>query len=64
MNIGEQSDQKLKMVFKSLSDVDNFPHREGFHYIDLQVTIFSEDSIKMHNSGSDFLSLSVWFTKL
>jgi hypothetical protein len=64
INIGELSDQKLKIVFKSESKPANFHHVPGFHNTDLEVTIFSEDSIRMNNSVTDYGYISIWFTKI
>ena len=64
INIGERSDQKLNIVFKSENKPDNFHHVSGFHYTDLEVTIFSEDSISMNNFSTDYGYISIWFAKI
>ena len=63
MNIGELSDQKLNIVFKSVNKPDNFHTVPGFHYTDLEVTIFSEDSIRMYNNIYDGY-ISLWLNKI
>jgi hypothetical protein len=64
MNIGELSDQKLNIVFKSENKPDKFHSVPGFHNIDLEVTILSQDSIKMNNTVTDFGYISIWLKKI
>ncbi len=64
INIGELSDQKLNIVFKSENKPDNFHHISGFHNSDLEVTIFSEDSIRMNNFATDYGYISIWLKKI
>jgi len=60
--IGEQSDQKLGIVFKPKSRSDNYNPISGL-YTDLDVTVFNNDSIRINNNVSDFGYISIWLSK-
>jgi hypothetical protein len=64
VNIGEQSDQKLNIVFKSENKPDNFHDVPGLYNTEFEVTIFNEDSIRMNNLLYDYGYMSIWLKKI
>ncbi len=63
INIGEQSEQKLRIVFKPKNRSDNYNPIPGL-YTDLEVKVFQNDSIQIYNFVTDYGSISIWLSKI